>query len=292
MRLLLFLMLFFFSCSVNEAARDSYTFQSVEKPIPIHGLVKDTIAGVQVLLIQDFDDSLITHPTLLVLPGWNFAASRWLDETRLRKLADSLHYRLVLPEMQRSVYATHYYAETTADMRAQPSGKWITDTLIPALQAKYGILKTTQFNGVMGLSTGGRGALYCLWKCPDVFSAAAALSGDFNQADMPNDRLMTAVYGTFTQHRNRWQQDDNAYAHAAEIRHPVFIAHGMNDAVVPPVQSTTMLARLKKEHPQQTYASHFPATEGHTFHFWDVELTGVFAFFQYTRNNPEKLLTK
>lgn len=281
MPFLLVLILWFVSCTTHDAAQAPAGLTDEATYLPVKGLVKDTISGVPVWLIQDFDDTLHAHPTLLVLPGWNFAAERWLSETRLRQLADSMHYLLVMPEMQRSIYATHYYPETSADMRAQPTGRWVTDTLIPTLQRNYSILLPGQPNAVLGLSTGGRGALYCLWKRKDVFCAGASLSGDFNQAVMPADRLMTAVYGPYARNPQRWLHDDNLFTHAAEIEPPVFMAHGGADMVVPPAQSKDMLNRLKAMHPTQTYTSHFPPGEGHTFHFWNAELDSVFAFFEH-----------
>lgn len=258
--------------------------QSVSKE-SFWGLKEDTIAGMPVTLVKDSFEGNAPIANLLVLPGWDFERHRWLLETNLREYAKQHHFLLILPEMKRSIYATHFYPETTLEARKEKTGTWLIDTFLPAIQNKYQVLLPGQTNMVLGLSTGGRGAVYCAWKCPKVFVAAASLSGDFNQTWMPRDYLMTSVYGPFDKYQSRWMHDDNLYEASDSITIPVFIGHGRNDKVVPFAQSQKMAEKMKATHPKTQ--SLFVEVAGHDFKFWGQALPAVFDFFE-TVENSEK----
>jgi S-formylglutathione hydrolase FrmB len=280
-RTLLFILIFLLAnaCGLKHEANN------VENAPPsgsIKGRVDDTLAGRHIILVNQ-SDSMEKQPVLLVLPGWNFKADRWLKETSLEKLAAEYSFMLVLPEMERSIYATHYYEETDADMRTQPTGKWLIDTLIPLISQKYNILRPDQFNAVLGLSTGGRGVLYCLLHDSVIFKAGAAFSGDYDQYTMPDDNLMTAVYGSSQKFPVRWQTNDNIFSAANSITQPLYIAHGMKDSIVPPAQSIALAKRLKQLHPGQKIKTSFPDSMGHDFRFWGSELAPALEFLRSSR---------
>ncbi len=272
------LILLLASCSSGPG----YEFKDYPMAIPVsysimNAVSEDTICGVAVSLVQEFYDSSNTAGTILVLPGWNYERHRWLDETSLKEEAKRRHYRLILPEMKRSIYATHYYPETSIEARKEKTGQWLTDTFIPAVQKKYNVLVPSGRNFVMGLSTGGRGAVYCLWKLPEVFKAGASLSGDFDQSRTPNDYLMTSVYGSYDKNKTRWTHDDNLLFVADTIKQPIYLAHGDADKVVPFNQSTSFYTRLKKTNGKVKI--HFVNGAGHDFKFWSGEVMGIMDFF-------------
>ena len=279
MRKYLYLLLLFVSCAcgfqqeVKEAA--GYSGNLFLKPGHIS---EDTICGVQVSMVQEFYDSSKTAATLLVLPGWNYGRHRWLTETTLKEEAKKRRFRLILPEMGRSIYATRFYPESSMESRKEKTGKWMTDTFIPAIQKKYNVLVPSGRNFVMGLSTGGRGAVYCLWKLPDVFLAAASLSGDYDQTRIPKDFLMNAVYGSYEKNKERWMKEDNLYYIADTIKRPVYLAHGDADKVVPFNQSTAFYSKIKKTNSKVKI--HFVNGAGHDFKFWSSEIVPMMNFFE------------
>lgn len=71
---------------------------------------------------------------LLMLSGWNFSKERTCHETSFCKRALAARYRLIMPDMLKSTYATHYFPETRNDYRSFPTLTWVTDTLIPELK--------------------------------------------------------------------------------------------------------------------------------------------------------------
>jgi len=264
------------SCSrVSEYREQNADSIGSQFPKVIDGKVEDTIGGVPVTIIKDFKEENLK--SILVLPGWAFNRDRWLKETNLRKEAAARHYILVLPEMNRSVYASVYYPETSPSARLEKSGPWLTDTFVEAVGRKYGILLSDQLNFVMGLSTGGRGAVYCLWKAPAIFKAGAALSGDFDQSLYTEERIMTEVYGDFELFPERWKKDDNLRNYASMIYRPIYLAHGEADRVIPMEQTALFYAEIS--HTNKNVKLNIVPAAGHDFQFWGGEVKNVLQFF-------------
>ncbi len=221
---------------------------------------------------------------ILVLPGWNFSRTRWHRETSLVQQAERFGFRLIFPEMGITLYESEYFSESWRKWGPVPGGKWISETFLPAMQDRYGLLVKGNRNYVMGLSTGGRGAVLCCIRNPKLFTAAAALSGDFNQSVTPKDRLMASIYGPFTGFSERWRTVDNpdTFARQKRWRVPLYIGHGRKDTVVPFSQSESFVKLLKEKHPRLRVVFNAPPDMGHDFTYWDSEVKPVLEFFRDT----------
>ncbi len=55
---------------------------------------------------------------ILILPGWNFVKEKICKESDFCDRALAKGYRLILPEMMKSIYASQYYPETRSDYKA------------------------------------------------------------------------------------------------------------------------------------------------------------------------------
>ncbi len=218
---------------------------------------------------------------LLVLPGWNFSRKRWHQETDLLDFAEKEGLRMVFPEMKTTLYESEYFPETAVKWADTPGGRWITKTLIPHLQNRYGIFLEGHKNFILGLSTGGRGAVATMLDNPDLFTAGAALSGDFNQLAMPKDRLITAVYGPYRKFVKRWYAVDNPEVKiiTGTWNSPLYIGHGKMDRIVPFEQSKSLHDAIVRYHPKAVTRFSAPEKGGHDFNFWKSEVPKVIAFF-------------
>jgi pimeloyl-ACP methyl ester carboxylesterase len=213
---------------------------------------------------------------VLLLPGWKFLRHRWLNETGIKAQADRLGFRLICPEMNITIYESRYFPETTLKWADTPGLKWIHEFLIPAMKSK-GIFLPGQNNFVLGLSTGGRGAVLVTLDNPGLFNASAALSGDFDQTKMPLDNLMTAVYGSYRQFPERWLIDNPAQQ-AKNWNTPLYLAHGTKDVVVPPSQTKLFYTLLRDLHIALDIKLFMPEAS-HDFIFWSSQTPGVMEFF-------------
>jgi pimeloyl-ACP methyl ester carboxylesterase len=196
---------------------------------------------------------------IIVLPGWDFSRKDWCQKSSLCTQALARGYRLVLPEMARSVYSAEYYIETRTDWLRYPNKAWCTDSLVPALQQRYGILLPEQKNFILGLSTGGRGvALLCL-ALPELFTAAAALYSKFPE---------------------RWKGADNPVYQADKFQTPIYLGHGKRDGIVPFQQTILFYEALRKAKPELTVVLNTPEEAGHDYDYWDAEVVPMLDFFE------------
>jgi S-formylglutathione hydrolase FrmB len=216
---------------------------------------------------------------ILVLPGWNFSRTKWCDSTTLCSKALEQGYRLIMPEMGKSIYPTQYFNETRKDWLKYPTLTWVTDTMIPYLKNKYSIFKSDK-NYLIGLSTGARGVLLIAENTNGLFKKAAALSGDYDQTKMTKDNLMTGVYGEYSKFKNRWQTIDNPVQQLKKLKTELYIGHGMNDNIVPTTQSQELYDSLFKYMPNLHVAFNNPSQEGHNFKYWNSEVDHILNFFQ------------
>jgi S-formylglutathione hydrolase FrmB len=223
--------------------------------------------------------------TLLVLPGWNYPRTSWVENSPLVEYANKYGYALILPEMLKTLYESSYYPETELKWHSVPGGKFIKEQLIPAIQTKHHLLIPGDNNFLLGLSTGGRGVALIALENPDLFVAGASLSGDFSQENTPSDRLMTLVYGSFADFPSRWQGQDNPQARASEWKMPLYLAHGTDDDIVPESQSCLFYQALKNQLDNQVLIEyHAISGAGHNYQFWGGQLPNVFEFFENIMN--------
>lgn len=216
---------------------------------------------------------------LLVLPGWNFSRNDWCAKSTLchRALRDG--YRIVMPEMGKSIYATTYFPESRTDWQKYPTRTWVTDTLLPSLQQDYCLFQMGNKNFVLGLSTGARGvALICL-HTETLFTAGAALSGDYDQTLMAGDNLMRGVYGGYETFPDRWEGMDNPAKQAGKFRTPLYLGHGKKDDVVPWEQTEHFYQQLLALNPGLEVRLNLAEEMGHDYTYWNGEVGNMLDFF-------------
>lgn len=216
---------------------------------------------------------------LLLLPGWDYSNRKWCDSTDVCQTALKKGFRVIAPQMHRSVYATVYTLNTRPDLRQNPTLKWL-DSMIDFLQVGKGFFKGKRY--VLGLSTGGRGVAQICERKTGFFHAAAALSGDYNQLSMPKDNLMTLVYGSSQGEAGQkiWRTVDNPQMNCQNMKTPIYLGHGMLDRVVPVRQTTDFAMALNQKYPRLDVKLHIDHTAAHNFKYWRSELPAIWTFFE------------
>ncbi len=221
--------------------------------------------------------------TLIALHGYKGNLQQWEQHTSIESYADTYHFVIVCPDMGTTIYETKYYPETKNKWNGIPGGKWIAEILIPFLRDYFGIATNRFMTGIFGNSTGGRGAVLLSALYPDLFGAAAGLSGDYDPLSMPKDRLLTSVYGTFKKFKERWRNDDNIITRGENlVRTPVFIAHGEKDRVVPFEQSRILairLIQLRKKEGDFIVEYYLKRYRFHDWAFWRSMTPLIMSFF-------------
>lgn len=217
--------------------------------------------------------------TMVVLPGWNLSVLDWCTKTTLCQKALAQGYVLIMPEMGKSVYSYELFPETRADWTKYATRQWFIDTLIPYFQKNYKLLLPGKHNYLLGLSTGARGVSLLSLDCPTIFVKAAGLSGDYDQAQMPEDNLMKGYYGPYNKFKERWIGRDNVVYRYKDLKIPIYLGHGKADKVVPCQQTMQFADSLKKYKPS-LLRLHLDDNAGHTYEYWNSEVDRVLEFFQ------------
>lgn len=220
--------------------------------------------------------------TILVLQGWNFPITDWCDSTTLCEEALKRGYILVFPEMGKSIFSEKHYDETRTAWRDSPTRKWLRDSVIGKFQTDYGLFKEDGNNFVMGLSTGGRGALLLALDLPEVFSGCATLSGDYDQFMFPNDNLYIGYFGEMKQFEKRWQGSENPkqLLLSKNLNVPLYIGHGMKDNVVPYKHFELMKEFIEFAQPEVRVEFHTDSMAQHNYTYWNSEVINVLDFFE------------
>lgn len=268
---------------ITKPATDSTQKKQVVKKapdcLPLRAKQTMEVAGHLVDITTPADSGKIKG-NLLVLQGWSFPKDDWCKKSSLCQKALSQGYRLIMPEMGKSTYSSQLYPQTLAQWRKYPTLPWLTDSLIPYLQKRYCIMTKDQANFVVGLSTGARGAGLVVMNKPDLFKAAAALSGDFDQRGIPHDKIMTGFYGSIYQFPKRWAGKDNMVVNIKKFKTPFYLGHGKLDRVCPPAQTLQFYQALKKNHPKLKLTLSMPAWAAHNYKYWDYEVDRFLKFFE------------
>ncbi len=256
--------LFLFCVAATCARAQADSLQTIE------------IAGMKIDILSPKGE---VKGDILVLPGWNFTRTEWCRQSELCRMARTSGYRLILPEMGKSIYATFVYPETRSDWRKLATLRWVIDTLITGLQKYQSCLLPGRKNYLLGLSTGGRGVALITQRTGRLFTAGAALSGDYDQTQQPDDNLMKGWYGTLKEHKVRWTGADNPTANAQQTAVPLYLGHGKKDKVVPWQQTQILYDALKRERPRLNVRLHLDEDAAHDWRYWGSEVTNVLAFF-------------
>lgn len=242
-------------------------------------LAKDTIVKIGKTPIWIKIPEAEIKADILILPGWNFAKEKICEESDFCEKALKKGYRLILPEMMKSVYASNYFPETRSDYKSFLTLTWVIDTMIPNLQKEFGLFMGKN-NYLHGISTGSRGAALVHLNSGTLFNKVILLSGDYNNAEIPNDNLMKNIYGPYVQFKERWIENDNPWEQSTiQWTADLYIAHGTNDDVVPVEQSIRFANKIEKDHPNCRIIKNFPASE-HDFVFWGGETEKILEFLE------------
>ncbi len=250
---------------------DEFIFDSVKKM---------KIENVEIDIYYP-EKKLNCYKLLLVLPGWNFSKERWFKETELLKYKES-GYIMVAPEMKTTIYESQYFPETKLKWHKLPGMQFIK-ILIEEFQ-KQNFFKENKYNFILGLSTGGRGAVLISMNFTNIFFAVASLSGDFDQTFNPSDNLMKLVYGDYKIFGKRWEEIDNPVffikKNKDKWKSHIYLGHGENDNIVSYLHTKNFYEFLKTQGLEIQVKLNLVKQAKHDFHYWNSELATVFDFFE------------
>ncbi len=239
-----------------------------------------------------------THRTIIALHNYNGSMKDWERTGLVSDYADRYSFVIVCPNMPETVYETKFYPETEKKWGKIPGGKWVGEVLVPYLRQAFGLAIEKRKTAIFGNAYAARGAMLVAATYPDLFGAAAGLSGSYDMPSQDKSRRFALVYGNHDRFRERWESDDNLMQLARNFRDiPVFLAHGEDDNDVHFDQSRLFAIRLLQFRKKtganpgaqavKNDGTRLPYTvelgirkrEFHDWSFWRSEVRNIMPFF-------------
>lgn len=151
------------------------------------------------------------HPTLYLLHGLSDDHTIWQRRTSIERYVANLGLAVVMPAVSRS-----WYADMDRGLRYWT---YISEEVPMLARQFFGLSSRREDNFVAGLSMGGYGAFKLALRKPNMFAAAASLSGAVDMAhriaeneDNNWRRELENVFGDL----NRFKRSENDTIHLAE----------------------------------------------------------------------------
>lgn len=185
--------------------------------------------------------------TLIALHDYEGSMTDWQNRSGIAAYADKYNIVVVTPQMGKTLYETAYYPESKIKWNPMPGGRWIADELVPFIQKEYKLgLKRNEL-GLIGVNSGGHGAVLLAALYPQVFGIACSVGGFFDTLAMTSNKRIEGVYGPYKDFSDRWKTSDYIMALAPNLENtPVFLIHGNSDYLVPFEQSRMFAIRLSQ----------------------------------------------
>ncbi|RDC64950.1 alpha/beta hydrolase [Adhaeribacter pallidiroseus] len=222
-----------------------------------------------------------TYPVLYLLHGYSGNFRDWLtkvpDKTVLTSLADQYQMIIVTPD---GGFGS-WYLDSPLDKASQYE-TFITKELVQEVQTKYRTITTREGRFISGLSMGGHGALYLSARHPDLYLAAASMSGALDIASIQGDlvKSMETLLGQKAQNYEKFAQNSVVNMVPQLKASPVKILFdcGVDDFLIE--SNRELHRRLVVEKVPHEYIERPGA---HTWPYWGNALPYHLLFFQKAR---------
>ena len=208
---------------------------------------------------------------LYLLHGLFGSCDNWIELTRLRDVAKSRTYIIVMPEAEDGWYVD-------SETRGQFESVYL-DELVPFIDERF---RTSGARGIAGNSMGGYGAIKFAFRRPELFRFAISCSGAFHAPQIFEeiegfDELKESVLRVFgpAGSSERRSNDIGLQAGAAsntEIVPHLYLDCGVHDSFVQINREMSDL--LKRNGIAHTY-NEFEG--GHGWDYWDARLESILA---------------
>jgi S-formylglutathione hydrolase FrmB len=141
-------------------------------------------------------------PVIYLLHGHGGTYAAWLkDAPQLVQKAAETEAILVMPD---GGYNSWYF-DSPVDSTVRYES-FITQELVPYIDAAYPTIANKNNRAITGLSMGGHGAFYLAIKHKDIFSAAGSICGGLDIRPFPNNWQINKVLGSINTNKENWEK--------------------------------------------------------------------------------------
>lgn len=201
---------------------------------------------------------------LVLLPGWNYPVTDWETKTAVVDSALSWGFQVLMCDMGKSVYMDSVYPEAREDYKGFATRTWLWDSILAPVSQQIGMGNMI----LMGLSTGARGAVLIGMEHQNEVGAVIALSGDYFPYFDTKDNLMINSMGPYSRFKSRWENGANDVRNLDCMPDFVYLAHGLQDAMVNPEHTIRLKKRFSEIQTTETLEVRV-SFGGHDYAFWN-----------------------
>ncbi len=222
--------------------------------------------------------------TIIALHGYDSNYLSWGRNTRIESHADRYGFAIVCPDTGKTLFETKYYPETKYRWSGLPGSRFIGEVLLKYVRSTFALASTRAKTGILGASTGGRGAIMVASLYNKDFTAVSGLSGLYDKINQSKNSLISDIYGDYTKFKSRWENDDNVIKMAENLGNTaVYLFHGSHDYVFSDKQSLVLVIRLnqvkKKAGGNREVVYRRKKYKKHDWDAWSSALERVMKFF-------------
>jgi len=193
-----FTLLAFLLISLQSVAQQGFIKENLKVKSALHGKEVE----YNIYLPADYEKTNRSYPVLYLLHGYSDDETGWTQFGEAQHIADKAINSgdapamiIVMPDAGVTFYMN------SSDGKAKYEDFFVQE-FMPHIESTYRIRAKKEFRAVAGLSMGGFGTMLLATKHPDLFAAAAPLSGAFwtdeEISAMPAERwdgLFTNLFG-------------------------------------------------------------------------------------------------
>jgi len=144
--------------------------------------------------------SRAASPVVYLLHGFAAHPRTMLELMDLPGVADRYDIGIVCPDGR----SDSWYFDSPVDTSYRVETA-IIEKVVPWVDSCYGFRRDREGRGIVGISMGGHGALYLALRHPELFGAAASISGVLDLTETTQPAALARRLGAFEDHLRRWR---------------------------------------------------------------------------------------
>ncbi len=153
------------------------------------------------VVVPDCYDDGQPLPTVYLLHGYSGDAKGWVEKYNVEELADQ--YSMIVVAADGGYSSWYWDSPIDSSMQFET---FITKELIKYIDSNYRTIKKSDGRAITGLSMGGQGALYLSFRHPNLFGAAASMSGGVDIRPFPESWHMARRLGSLEENPEVWDE--------------------------------------------------------------------------------------
>ncbi|ANW95352.1 XynC protein [Wenyingzhuangia fucanilytica] len=178
-------------------------FASNVDTLVVHSNIMNKDIKNVVITPDNYSKKEKAYAVVYLLHGAGGDYKTWLAKApKVKAYADLYNVIIVCPDGGK----TSWYFDSPVDKTMQYE-TYISKELILSIDQNYNTIPDIKHRAISGFSMGGHGALYLAFKHPDVWGAAASMSGGVDIRPFPRGWDLSKRLGSYAENPTNWENN-------------------------------------------------------------------------------------